>query len=85
MSTAWEDGTDLAPEDAAKATRVAAFIFSVQGDKAVEYARQLEAESAVPDMARRVRMEVERLVQLVQAEAPALDIHAGPAGLSEGS
>ena len=82
MNMAWEDAMDLTPDDLAKASRVAAFIFSVHGDKAVEHARRLEAESAVPEMARRVRMDVERLVQ---ADAPALDIHAGPAGLPEGS
>ena len=82
MNMAWEDAMDLTPDDVAKASRVAAFIISVHGNKAVEYARRIEAESAVPEMARRVRMDVERLVQ---ADAPALDIHAGPAGLPEGS
>jgi len=49
--------------DAEKIARVAAFIASVHGGNAVEYALRLEAESAVPDMARRVRMEVERLTK----------------------
>ena len=46
-----------------KISRVAAFIFSVHGDDAVGFARRLEAESAVPDTARRITIEVERLAQ----------------------
>lgn len=59
-------------DDEKKISRVAAFIFSAYGDRAVEYAQRIEDESAVPDMARRMRMEVERLVQ---ANAPAVETH----------
>jgi hypothetical protein len=51
-----------------KISRVAAFIFSVHGDNAVGFARRLEAESAVPDTARRITIEVERLAR---ADTPA--------------
>jgi hypothetical protein len=64
MKETWKDNTaETAKQDdeAKKISRVAAFIFSVHGDKAVDYARRLEAESEVPDMAERVRLEVERL------------------------
>lgn len=67
-------------DEAKKISRVAAFIFSVHGDKAVDYARRLEAESEVPDMAERVRIEVERLAQ---RDAPAVDTQAASTSLSE--
>ena len=67
-------------DEAKKISRVAAFIFSVHGDKAVDYARRLEAESEVPDMAERVRIEVERLAL---RDTPAVDPQAASTSLSE--
>jgi hypothetical protein len=67
-------------DEAKKISRVAAFIFSVHGDKAVDYARRLEAESEVPDMAERVRIEVERLAK---RDVPAVDTQAASTSLSE--
>ena len=72
---------EAAPYDAGKIARVAAFIVSAHGGDAVQHARRLEAASAVPDMARRVRMEVERLVQ---AFASAGGMHSASAGFPEG-
>jgi hypothetical protein len=65
-------------DDEKKILRVAAFIFSVYGDDAVEYARRLEAESAVLDTATRIRMEVERLVK---TDAPASKPESTPDSL----
>lgn len=66
--------------DAEKISRVAAFIVSAYGDNAIEHARRLEAESVVPDLAKCVRIEVERLVQ---ASASAGGMHLASAGISE--
>ena len=51
------------PVPCAKIFRAAAFLVSAHGEDAARHARRLETESAVPDIARRVRMEVERLLQ----------------------
>lgn len=61
-----------------KISRVAAFIFSAHGDDAVGFARRLEAESAVPDTARRIAIEVERLAQ---ADAPTSNAQLAPNSL----
>jgi hypothetical protein len=59
-----DDGSEERTEfDAEKILRVAAFIVSTYGENAISHALRLESQSAVVDMARRVRMEVERLVE----------------------
>lgn len=55
-------GTVSQEFDTEKIAQAAAQIVAMQGDKAIDHARQLEAQSVVPELARRVREEVERLV-----------------------
>lgn len=83
MSNAFAQNSALEEEpaqyDAEKILRVAAFIVSAHGSNAVEHALRLEAESAVPDMAGRVRMEVERLAQASKSSGEmhsASDVHS---------
>lgn len=67
--------------DAEKILRAAAFLVSAYGERALDHARRLEAESAVPAVARRVRMEVERLMRTSSSTG---DTNVARAGLSEG-
>lgn len=71
---------EQAPVDAKNILRVAAFIVSAHGDNAVKHALRLEAASVVPDIARRVRIEVERLVQ---APTSIGEMHLASSGVSE--
>ena len=69
--------SELEPE---KVLRAAASLVSAYGEDAVRHARRLEAESAVPAVARRVRLEVERLMQ---ASASAGDMNVSSADLTD--
>lgn len=82
MTETWtgSDAEAAEQDEARKVSRVAAFIYSVHGERAVEYARRLESESEVPDIAERIRLEVERLAH---QDVPAMDPQAAPTGLSE--
>lgn len=71
---------DLSELDAEKILRAAAFLVSAYGEGAIQRARRLEAESAVPAVARQVRMEVERLMQ---ASASASDDDIASARISK--
>lgn len=64
MTLATETGTSdaLAQREEEMIFRAAAFIVSAHGDDAVAYARRLESASAVPEIAKRVRMQVELMV-----------------------
>ena len=70
------------PNDAEKISRVAAFIVSTHGANAISHAQRLETGAAALDIARSVRMEVERLVQ---ASASTGEMHSALAGLLESS
>lgn len=70
----------LSELDSEKILRTAAFLVSAYGEGAIQHARRLEAESAVPAVARRVRLEVQRLMQ---ASSSAGDPNASSATLSE--
>ena len=71
---------DLSELDGEKVLRAAAFLVSAYGEGAPRHARRIEAESAVPAVARRVRLEVERLMQ---ASASAGDVTVASSALSE--
>jgi len=71
---------DLSELDGEKILRAAAFLVSAYGEGASHHARRIEAESAVPAVARRVRLEVERLMQ---ASASAGDVNVASSALSE--
>ncbi len=83
MSIAFFQDREISEDDAhdaEKVSRVAAFIVATHGDNAVQHALRLEAQSAVPDIARSVRQEVERLVQ---ASASSGEMHSTSVGFSK--
>lgn len=65
--------------DREKISRVAAFLVTAHGEGAAQHALRIEAQSAVPAIARRVRLEVERLTQASDAAGEGSDVSSTPA------